>query len=217
MPFDEDQGTGDLRYVQVIISGISISFFSIYGRFCTPVWFIVVMTFSIDGCYDAQYITTCPWEIQKWFDSFLFFFVVSLIKWDWKKSCWVWILVSGKVQVSLVWNSRNEKSHNADKLQALSSVSFSWFLSLVLLNCSAIFTYMFLICSFCGERVDPTASFTWSILSGLTSRHQPTMWVLCLGQRLASVLAQSFYGKLATYCELKIFCLKVLHFFCSVA
>ena len=130
--------------------------------------------------------------------QFSFFFVVSLIKWDWKKICWVLILVSGKVQVSLVWNSRNEKSHNADKLQALSSVSFSWFLSLVPLNCSAGFSLIsFLICSSCGERVDPIASFTWSILSGLTFRRQPTMWVreqyfLMLGPKIQKKFSVSF-------------------------
>lgn len=91
--------------------------------------------------------------------QFSFFFVVSLIKWDWKKICWVLILVSGKVQVSLVWNSRNEKSHNADKLQALSSVSFSWFLSLVSLNCSAGFTYFVSHLQFLWRKGGPNCKF----------------------------------------------------------
>ena len=33
--------------------------------------------------------------------------------------------VPGKVQVSLVWNSRNENSHNFEKLNALANVSFA--------------------------------------------------------------------------------------------
>ncbi|VVB14212.1 unnamed protein product [Arabis nemorensis] len=60
-PFDEDQGTGDLRYVQMAVTTNSTSL-------------------------------RAPERYK-----------------------------NGKVQVSLVWNSRNEKSHNADKLQALSS------------------------------------------------------------------------------------------------
>lgn len=65
------------------ISGISVSYLSLYGRFYTPI------TFSIDGCYDAQYITSCPWEIQKWSEQFSVFFCTNLIEWDWVKSCWV--------------------------------------------------------------------------------------------------------------------------------
>ncbi|XP_024006895.1 uncharacterized protein LOC18013221 [Eutrema salsugineum] len=61
VPFDEDQGTGDLRYVQMAVTTHSTSL-------------------------------RAPERYR-----------------------------NGKVQVSLVWNSRNEKSHNADKLQALSS------------------------------------------------------------------------------------------------
>ncbi|XP_013598233.1 uncharacterized RNA methyltransferase pc1998 [Brassica napus] len=64
VPFDEDQGTGDLRYVQMAVTTHSTSL-------------------------------RAPERYK-----------------------------NGKVQVSLVWNSRNEKSHNADKLQALSS--FLW-------------------------------------------------------------------------------------------
>ncbi|XP_010554104.1 PREDICTED: uncharacterized protein LOC104823976 [Tarenaya hassleriana] len=63
-PFDEDLGTGDLRYVQMAVTTHSTSL-------------------------PAQ-------ERYK----------------------------NGKVQVSLVWNSRNEKSHNSDKLHALSN--FLW-------------------------------------------------------------------------------------------
>ena len=33
-------------------------------------------------------------------------------------------IVSGKVQVTLVWNSRNENSPSSDKLNALANVSF---------------------------------------------------------------------------------------------
>ncbi|KAG7558919.1 S-adenosyl-L-methionine-dependent methyltransferase [Arabidopsis thaliana x Arabidopsis arenosa] len=61
VPFDEDQGTGDLRYVQMAVT-----------------------THSTNLRAPERY-------------------------------------KNGKVQVSLVWNSRNERSHNADKLQALSS------------------------------------------------------------------------------------------------
>ncbi|KAL0889687.1 hypothetical protein Bca101_013670 [Brassica carinata] len=64
VPFDEDQGTGDLRYVQMAVTTHSTSL-------------------------------RAPERYK-----------------------------NGKVQVSLVWNSRNERSHNADKLQALSS--FLW-------------------------------------------------------------------------------------------
>jgi hypothetical protein len=63
VPFDEDQGTGDLRYVQMAVT-----------------------THSTNLRAPERY-------------------------------------KNGKVQVSLVWNSRNERSHNADKLQALSTVS----------------------------------------------------------------------------------------------
>jgi tRNA/tmRNA/rRNA uracil-C5-methylase (TrmA/RlmC/RlmD family) len=61
VPFDEDQGTGDLRYVQMAVT-----------------------THSTNLRAPERY-------------------------------------KNGKVQVSLVWNSRNERSHNADKLQALST------------------------------------------------------------------------------------------------
>lgn len=119
------------------ISGISVSYLSLYGRFYTPI------TFSIDGCYDAQYITSCPWEIQKWSEQFsVFFALIWLNEIEWRVAE-LWILVSGKVQVSLVWNSRNERSHNADKLQALSSVSFSYdsFLLIVLLVSFIYFSF----------------------------------------------------------------------------
>lgn len=62
---------------------------------------------------------------------------------------------------------------------------------------TAIITYISLICSTCGERVDPTASFTWSILSGLTFRHQPTMWVrqqgfLMVGPKIYGILVLAY-------------------------
>lgn len=33
-------------------------------------------------------------------------------------------MFSGKIQIALVWNSRNETSQNSDKLNALANVSF---------------------------------------------------------------------------------------------
>lgn len=73
----------------------------------------------------------------------------------------------------------------------------SWNLSLVSFIFSAFITYVSFICSTCGERVDPTASFTWSILSGLTFRHQPTMWVkeqdfLILGPKIQGILVLAY-------------------------
>lgn len=92
------------------------------------------------------------------------------------------ILIPGRVQVALVWNSRNEKSSNSDKLNALANVSSSsWFLYpyILVLTFNVLFdVYLCLgVYSFCGEKVGQGVTTIWFTLYGLIFRHLLTMWV----------------------------------------
>jgi hypothetical protein len=105
---------------------------------------------------------------------------------------------SGRVQVSLVWNSRDERSQNAEKLTLLIEVS-CWNLKLQFCNmCSCSVSIYFLenlvptyspalhavslnhceytsYVSSCGEMVAQKVVFIWSIPCGPIFRHQQAM------------------------------------------
>lgn len=94
-----------------------------------------------------------------------------------------YMYVPGKVQVSLVWNSRNENSHNFEKLNALANVSFAppWLIFLlpilVLMHVCINVELHVVFCSFYGGMVDQRVTSGLFTLYGLTFRHQQTMWV----------------------------------------
>lgn len=84
----------------------------------------------------------------------------------------------GKVQITLVWNSRNEKSPNSDKLESLAEVTTTliFFLAAILLHFSFLRYQVFItICSFYGEMVVQGAVSITFTLYGQTFRHQLIM------------------------------------------
>lgn len=83
----------------------------------------------------------------------------------------------GKVQITLVWNSRNEKSPSSDKLESLAKVTTTLIiLAAILLHFSFLRYQVFItICSFYGEMVVQGAVSITFTLYGQTFRHQLIM------------------------------------------